>query len=253
MALLALAAAAAATTAAAVPPLLAPILTPAWPGTFNTSESTFAFIDSADRTGTATPFGDERFGAVVYGWAFDKGAAPADHGELAKITEQCAANKKLNPRQRCFTYLNLELALGWYTSERAVQDNTTLSHELLIKASNGTVLYDSPGPTMLQAFWDYRSPAVIEYWKNVILAQVVASPHLDGVLYDDVTGFPNEHPVMAKAFCEPGAYNITTQSCPAVLAVRAATHAAISTLTHHLAGEKKSIFQRHVLSHPFQL
>jgi len=100
---------------------------------------------------------------------------------------------------------NFELALGWYTSERKVQDNATLSEQLLIKAPNGTVLYDSPGPTMLQvraaadaasgggagragaagggaadpprqAFWDYRAPAVLDYWKERILSQVHKDP-----------------------------------------------------------------------------
>ena len=88
------------------PPLPPPVLTPSWSGTYNASLSTFAFVDSATRAPThKQPFGDFRFGAVVYGWAFNKGNAPSDHGELAKITAQCAINKAKNPAQKCFTYL----------------------------------------------------------------------------------------------------------------------------------------------------
>lgn len=125
-------------------------------------------------------------------------------------------------------YLNLELGLGWYDSEAAAQK---ADPSLFLRYRNGTVISDSPGPTMIQTFWDFREPNVTTYWLERILRPlIVESQTVDGVLFDDCAGFPNEHADIAKAAGIGPAQ---------VAAIKAATLTALINFTHYIASHGK--------------
>ena len=168
------------------------VVPPAWTPTYALNESLFVFHDVDSGAAEST------FGLVVYGWAFEKASAPADAGELQKIDAQAARVKATNPRARIMTYLNLELGLGWYDQERRAQEE----HPGLFLAwkGNGSMIHSDAGPTMVQTWWDYRQSATLDYWHSEMLRSVIQSKSLDGVLFDDVSGFPNEHKDVASAF-----------------------------------------------------
>jgi hypothetical protein len=197
-----------------------PYLPPAWPANWAIKDSTYVFTDTAT--------GDARFGLAAFGWAFNKTTVhPFSHHEAAKITSEAARVKARNPGARVLMYLNLELGLGWYDDEAQAQQSDP---SLFLRYPNGTMISSSPGPTMIQTFWDFREPNVTTYWLQHILAPVVASAAVDGVLFDDCTGFPNEHASVAKA-AGIGPVEIAR--------IRAATFMALTTFTHYLASHGK--------------
>ena len=198
-----------------------PYLPPPWPANWALNESTYVFSDTAD--------GDARFGLTAFGWAFNKTTvSPHDHHEAAKITAEALRVKAANPSARVLMYLNLELGLGWYDTEAAAQ---SADPSLFLRYTNGSVIHSDAGPTMIQTFWDYREANVTAYWLEHILAPIVASGSpVDGVLFDDCSGFPNEHASVATA----------AGIGPAEVAViKAATFRALVNFTHFLASHGK--------------
>lgn len=198
-----------------------PYLPPPWEPNWLLKDSTYVFSDTAE--------GDARFGLTAFGWAFNKTTtSPYNHHEAAKITMEAARVKARNPSARVLMYLNLELGLGWYDSEAAAQK---ADPSLFLRYPNGTMISDSPGPTMVQTFWDFRQPNVTQYWTEHILRPlIVDSDTVDGVLFDDCAGFPNEHVDIAKA-AGIGPMEIAQ--------IKAATLTALINFTHYLASNGK--------------
>ena len=101
---------------------------------------------------------------------------------------------------------------------------------LFLQWPNGTVMHCDAFDvgTKIQTFWDYRNPAVSEFWIEKLLNPVIASNQVDGVLFDDVSGLPNEHDDVRKRF-NPQEIN----------EIKAATFSAIARFTHLLASHGK--------------
>ena len=119
------------------------------------------------------------------------------------------------------------LSQGWYDHEATAQ---TADPSLFLRFPNGTLINCDVGTTMRQTFWDYREPNVTAYWVGHILAPIVASAAVDGVLFDDCSGFPNEHASVATA----------AGISPAEVAnIKAATFRAAVNFTHYLASHGK--------------
>ena len=108
----------------------------------------------------------------------------------------CKMLKQQGLAHRCFIYHNMELALEWLESQRAVMyDPSTADYFLQYTDGKGQKLgkiYNEPITQGDQFFWDYRNPAVRAYVITSIL-EVLQDPMVDGTFTDDVTGLPEEH------------------------------------------------------------
>lgn len=132
---------------------------------------------------------------------------------------------------RCFAYRNTELALQWMTTQAAVMDAEHAAQHWFMQFQSdsnstaaakcaaagpcdpsrkpeyccafGSVYAEpqtaSPGvPDMFQFFWNFSTPAAAAYFRDrVMVGGATASPALDGVFSDDVSGFPVEHELAA--------------------------------------------------------
>ena len=94
---------------------------------------------------------------------------------------------------RCFRYNNMELALAFLESNRAVMDAAHAGWFLqyvdpATGAKNGTVFVEGAA-----WFWDYRVPEVRAHVVAMVLNGTLGDPSFDGTFTDDEIGFPVEH------------------------------------------------------------
>jgi hypothetical protein len=105
--------------------------------------------------------------------------------------EGCRQLKAAGRARLCYINHNMELALEWLESQRAVMHSPDTSGYFL-QYPNGTV-YDEPITFGSQLFWDYRNSDAAKYFISSVTASL-ASDAVDGTFTDDVDGVPDEHP-----------------------------------------------------------
>jgi len=114
----------------------------------------------------------------------------------ATSIEGCRALKANGTAVRCFIYHNMELALEWLESQRAVMyDPKTADYFLQYTDGQGNKngkIYNEAIDQGDQFFWDFTNPDAADYFVSSIL-KVLEDPAVDGTFTDDVSGVPEEH------------------------------------------------------------
>lgn len=173
---------------------------PRWPPNYNLTLATVCQPGGTGNTGYFLPPADSPWGLVSLDWSVGvslwQRPDPAQSICETVLTDNCRLIKAQSPGTRCFVYHNLELALEWLESQRAVMYNASLAPWFLQYTDghghkNGTVYNERIGFGD-QFFWDFREPAAADYYIASVL-RVTADAAIDGSFTDDVVGFPEEH------------------------------------------------------------
>ena len=151
----------------------------------------------------------------------------------ATLTENCRRIKAVSPHTRCLIYRNMELALQAMESDRAVMYDPARAGWFIRSAGEGSAPYNEPGGPGDQYFWDFRVPAVADWYIASALA-LASSPYVDGVFTDDLEGFPSEHDDAPRS---------TNTSLAEVAALQFASLAAHGRLVAALAAAGKANWQ----------
>ena len=125
----------------------------------------------------------------------------------ATSARNCLRAKRDGKVKRCSIYHNMELALEWLESNRAVMDQDHVDRGWFLRFPNGSV-YDArrqpptgapgqPMPWLSQWFIDWRNPDATEYFVGAIVNATLL-PGVDGTFTDDSNGVPMEHPTLAR-------------------------------------------------------
>jgi hypothetical protein len=160
----------------------------------------------------------------------------------AASARNCAQLKREGTVRRCTIYHNMELALEWIESNRAVMDQEHVEKGWFLRFANGSVYDDlrqpptgakgQPMPWLSQWFIDWRNAEAAAYF----IEAIVNSTHLpgvDGTFTDDSVGVPTEHPTLAQ---ELGVTNAS------LLELQFATQQAGNYLAISLAAAGKTCF-----------
>jgi hypothetical protein len=112
---------------------------PPWPATYNLTESTIMYYFNCDNRNPPLECDDklinqpgQPWGIVGIDWQISAGlwskcGFPQTYpGELTMI-ENCAQIKQLGQAKRCLIYQNLEVALQWHESQRALMNDARLA------------------------------------------------------------------------------------------------------------------------------
>ena len=153
-----------------------------WPPAWSLRASSTCYPDH--ETGYFVPPADQPWGLVPVSWtnAMDIWKRPNDFNSTceAAMREGCRRIKAVNNATRCFRYNNMELALAFLESNRAVMDEAHAAWFLqyvdpATGAKNGTVYVEGSG-----WFWDYRVPEVRAHVVAMVLNGTVGDPNFDG-------------------------------------------------------------------------
>jgi len=126
----------------------------------------------------------------------------------AASARNCAALKRGGKVKRCTIYHNMELALEWLESNRAVMDQAHVNKGWFLRFKNGTV-YDNvrqppgggkgqPMPWLSQWFIDWRNEEAAAYFVGAIVNATFLEG-VDGTFTDDSQGGGMEHPTLARS------------------------------------------------------
>jgi hypothetical protein len=143
------------------------------------------------------------------GWKNWLKANPLDSTCEATSAANCAALKASGKVKRCGIYHNMELALEWIESERAVMNDKHVAKGWFLTYKNGTVFNTPrtegmfagnpwPNQTMRQWIIDWRNPEAAEYFVSAILNSTFLHG-VDATFTDDLPGVPAEHPEVQPA------------------------------------------------------
>jgi hypothetical protein len=166
-----------------------------WPAAWSLRASSTCYPNH--ETGYFVPPPGQPWGLLPVSWtnAMDIWKAPDDFNSTceAAMREGCRRIKAVDNTTRCFRYNNMELALAFLESNRAVMDADHADWFLqyvdpATGAKNGTVYVEGSG-----WFWDYRVPAVRAHVLAMVLNGTVGDAVFDGTFTDDEIGFPVEH------------------------------------------------------------
>ncbi len=113
----------------------------------------------------------------------------------AVSVEGCRRLKAAGKATRCFIYHNMELALEWEESQRAVMYDPA-RRDLFLLASSTGLPYAENIDFGDQFFWNYTNPAAGATFVSSVVASLNDSA-VDGTFTDDVGGVPQEHPKVA--------------------------------------------------------
>ena len=170
---------------------------PRWPAQWNLTLST---VCQPSTDGYFLPPANEPWGLISLDWSVASSIwqKPNQSDSTCEETsiEGCRRIKVISPNTRCFVYHNMELALQAFTTQRRVMYDASRADYFLqytdgSSHKNGTI-YNEPGGPGDQYFWDYRLPAVRDYYVKSVLSTLVDDA-VDGTFTDDVTGWPEEH------------------------------------------------------------
>ena len=169
-----------------------------WAPAWALKDSTTCYADH--ETGYFVPPANESWGLVPISWTNAQDVwrtpNPFDGTCEAAMLEGCRLVKAASPSTRCFRYNNMELAIPFLESNRAVMDDAHSSWFLQFidpatGLRNGTVF----GENSVGAwFWNYSEPGVSDDVVGMILNGTLMGGDLfDGTFHDDEIGFPVEH------------------------------------------------------------
>lgn len=171
-----------------------------WPVTWNLTQSTVIQPSSAEYFAPAHPWGLVSLDWSVAARVWFKGNTSNTTCE-ATLINNCRMLKASGKATFCFIYHNMELALQWLESQRAVM-YAPADAAMFLQYTDGAGrklgrIYNEPQGTYGdQYFWDFREQSAREYFIGSIL-DVLNDPAVDGTFTDDVTGVPEEHPDVA--------------------------------------------------------
>ena len=142
------------------------------------------------------------WGLASLDWAVGRGtwfhpAAPNTSTCEATSIANCRALKASGALTRCGIYRNIELALQWLESNRAVMYDPSKADWFLQFTDgeghkNGTI-YNQRRTEGDQFFIDYRNLDAVAYFANVTVSLLVEND-IDLTFTDDAVGIPVEHP-----------------------------------------------------------
>jgi hypothetical protein len=145
-----------------------------------------------------------RWGLASLDWSVGRGAwfNPRDPGAStceATSAANCAALKAAGRVARCGVYHNMELALQWLESNRAVMYAAGTADWFLQYTDgaghkNGTI-FNARRAEGDQFFIDWRNPDAAAYFVGAIV-NVTLLPGVDATFTDDREGLPVEHPTV---------------------------------------------------------
>ena len=148
------------------------------------------------------PAAGHHWGLVSLDWAVGRGtwlnpAAPNASTCEATSIANCRALKASGAVARCSIYHNVELALQWLESNRAVMYDPEKADWFLqftngAGLKNGTI-FNQRRAEGDQYFIDYRNPAAAAYFARAIVTLLVEND-VDATFTDDRDGIPVEHP-----------------------------------------------------------
>ena len=180
-----------------------------WTVDWSLRNSTIAMPAQPDTNTFAnfTPAAGHFWGAVSLDWTVGQGTwlnlsdLNASTCE-ASSAANCAALKAAGLVHRCGIYHNVELALQWIESARAVMYDATKAHWFLQYTDaagnkNGTI-YNEKRSQGDQFFIDWREPAAAAYFVSSIVDTLVALD-VDMTFTDDRDGCCVEHPHVQAA------------------------------------------------------
>ena len=191
-------------TAPPVPPSCAliangtPCAPAPWAPEWSLYRSTTCYADH--ETGYFVPPANASWGLVPVSWTNAQDVwrrpNPFDGQCEAAMLEGCRLVKAASPRTRCFRYNNMELAIPFLESNRAVMDAAHSAWFLQYidprtGLRNGTVFGES---SVGAWFWNYSEPGVSDFVVRMVLNGTLAGGDaFDGTFTDDEIGFPVEH------------------------------------------------------------
>ena len=174
---------------------------PTWTPTWNLTQST-----------VIQPSGDYYFtpkhpwGLVSLDWSVANkiwflGNTSNTTCEATSVTG-CRLLKAAGLANRCFIYHNMELALQWLESQRAVMYDINYQ-DFFLRYTDGLgnkigKIYNEPISFGDQFFFDYTNRSAAEYFITSVLS-VLSDPAVDGTFTDDVDGVPEEHGAVQAA------------------------------------------------------
>ena len=180
-----------------------------------------------------------RWGLASLDWSVGRGAWLNTTDRNASTCEatsarNCQALKAAGLVARCGIYHNVELALQWLESNRAVMYDASKADWFLQYTDgrgnkNGTI-YNQPRDEGDQFFIDWRNADAAHYFVGAIV-NATLQPGVDLTFTDDRDGIPVEHPAL------PGILNMSTAE---VSAVQFATQAAGQFLATTLAANGRT-------------
>ena len=163
----------------------------------------------------------------------------------ASMAANCAALKKAGKVRRCTIYHNMQLALQWLESNRAVMDQAHIDAGWFLRFPNGSVYDDVMGPvrpdparpdqpntTFSQYFIDWRNRDAAAYFVAAIV-NATFLPGVDGTFTDDSNGAGMEHSTLGQLL------NITNET---IAEIQFATQASGNYLAQMLAANGKTCF-----------
>lgn len=109
----------------------------------------------------------------------------------ATLTENCRRIKLVSPQTRCLMYHNFELALQAFESQREVMYDPSKA-DWFVRVNGDGGIYNEPGGPGDQYFFDFRNPAVAD-WYIATALRLCDNDYVDGIFTDDLEGFPSEH------------------------------------------------------------
>ena len=155
---------------------------------------------SADPGGFNTT---KRWGLVTLdwqsGWPSWIRPNPADINVEAFSANACRELKAKGSVRYCSIYHNMELALEWLESERAVMDKAHVDAGWFLRFQNGSVFNTArqvrpgQGPMMKQYFINWSNPDASAYFVGAI-TNATSVEGVDSTFTDDSPGVPAEHP-----------------------------------------------------------
>eukprot|EP00040_Diaphanoeca_grandis_P000601 m.15951 g.15951 ORF g.15951 m.15951 type:complete len:408 (+) comp10795_c0_seq2:211-1434(+) len=144
-----------------------------------------------------------RWGFVTLDWQcdFNNWIKPnaEDIDVEAHSASICRELKTKGLVKRCSIYHNMELALEWLKSERAVMDQAHIDAGWFLRFANGSVVNEARyvragvGPLLNQYFIDWRNSDATTYFVSAIV-NATRQTGVDSTFTDDSTGVPDEHP-----------------------------------------------------------
>ena len=185
-----------------------------------------------------TPAPGHHWGMVSLDWQVGEATWLSPNRSASECEAVSAANcarlKAAGSVTRCGIYHNVELALQWIESSRAVMFDPSKADWFLQYTDgrgnkNGTI-YDDPRMEGSQYFIDYRNADAASYFVGAIVNTTI-NLGVDLTFTDDRDGIPVEHPGL------PAALNISAEE---VAAVQFATQAAGQWLATSLAAAGKT-------------
>ncbi len=133
---------------------------------------------------------DAKYPLVIYGWQHEDLASNYTNIGL-RLSEQCAALKRMNGSARCYVYREAPLAMPMFVEQRQVMQNTSRRDWFMQNPSTGLPIrhtgFGTLGmPLNLTLLWNFSKDEVASFYLNDVVGPIAVDPNVDGVFFDMV-------------------------------------------------------------------